>query len=127
TSVAATPGEVTITGAANSREAKEAAGKLAMNTHGVHAVDNLLVVNTAKTAATKPDGTDIADGWITTKVKSTFMYSTNVSGSDIGVSTNAGIVKLSGKVDSGAERALAIELARNVRGVKSVDSSSLTM
>ena len=122
-----TRGKVKLTGSANSTEAKEAAGKLAMNTHGVHAVDNLLVVNTAKTAATKPDGTDIADGWITTKVKSTFMYSTNVSGSDIGVSTNAGIVKLSGKVDSGAERALAIELARNVRGVKSVDSSSLTM
>ena len=69
----------------------------------------------------------MADGWITTKVKSTFMYSTNVNGSDIAVSTNAGIVKLTGKMDSGAERALAIELARNVRGVKSVDSSSLTM
>ena len=41
--------------------------------------------------------------------------------------TNAGIVKLTGKMDSGAERELAIELARNVRGVKSVDSSSLTM
>jgi hyperosmotically inducible protein len=122
-----TRGKVKLTGTAYSAEAKEAAGKLATNTHGVHAVDNLLLVTTAKTAATKPDGTDIADGWITTKVKSTFMYSSNVSGSDIGVSTNAGIVKLSGKVDSGAERALAIELARNVRGVKSVDSSSLTM
>ena len=55
------------------------------------------------------------------------MYSNNVNGSDIGVSTNAGVVKLSGKMDSGAERALAIELARNVRGVKSVDSTSLTM
>jgi osmotically-inducible protein OsmY len=98
-----------------------------MNTHGVHAVDNLLLVNTGKMSANKPEGTDIADGWITTKVKSTFMYSNNVNGSDIGVSTNAGIVKLSGKMDSGAERALAIELAGNVRGVKSVDSSSLTM
>jgi len=36
-------------------------------------------------------------------------------------------VTLTGKMDSGAERALAIELARNVKGVKSVDSSSLTM
>ena len=55
------------------------------------------------------------------------MYSTNVKGSDIAVSTNAGVVKLTGKVDSGAERALAIELAHNVRGVKSVDSTALTM
>ena len=30
----------------------------------------------------------ISDGWITTKVKSTFMFSTNVDGSDIAVSTD---------------------------------------
>ena len=125
--VVTTRGKVKLTGSANSAEAREAAGKLAMNTHGVRAVDNLLLVNAGKMSASKPEGTDIADGWITTKVKSTFMYSNNVNGSDIGVSTNAGIVKLSGKMDSGAERALAIELAGNVRGVKSVDSSSLTM
>jgi len=60
-------------------------------------------------------------------VKSTFMYSTNVDGSDISVNTDKGIVTLSGKVDSGAERALAIELTQNVRGVKSVNSKSLTV
>jgi len=121
-------GKVKLTGTANSMEAKEAAGKLAMNTHGVHAVNNQLVVEAAKpvaVAATK--GTDMSDGWITTKVKSTYMYSNNVNGSDIAVSTNAGVVTLTGKMDSGAERALAIELARNVKGVRSVDSSSLTM
>ncbi len=37
------------------------------------------------------------------------------------------VVTLTGKMDSGAERALAIELAQNVRGVKSVNSNSLTM
>jgi osmotically-inducible protein OsmY len=34
---------------------------------------------------------------------------------------------LTGKLDSGAERALAIELAKNVRGVKSVVSKGLTI
>ena len=68
----------------------------------------------------------MSDGWITTKVKSTYMYSSNVDGSDIAVNTDKGIVTLSGKVDSGAERALAIELAQNVRGVKSVYSKALT-
>ena len=43
------------------------------------------------------------------------------------MSTKDGIVTLSGKVDSGAERALAIELADNVRGVKSVRSKGLTI
>jgi hyperosmotically inducible periplasmic protein len=42
------------------------------------------------------------------------------------VSTKSGIVTLSGKVDSGVERALAVELAQNVRGVKSVESKNLT-
>jgi len=126
--VETTRGKVKLTGTASSMEAKDAAGKLAMNTHGVHAVNNQLVLETGKPGAVaKTEGTDISDGWITTKVKSTFMYSSNVNGSDIAVSTNAGIVTLTGKMDSGAERALAIELARNVKGVKSVDSNLLTM
>jgi len=119
-------GRVKLTGFAGSAESKEAAGTLAMNTRGVHAVSNALVVDADK-GVTKTAGTDVADGWITMKVKSTYMYSDNVNGSDIAVSTNAGIVKLTGKMDSGAERALAIELARNVKGVKSVDSSALTI
>lgn len=123
-----TRGKVKLTGTANTMEAKDAAGKLAMNTHGVHTVNNQLVLETGKPGSVaKTDGTDMSDGWITTKVKSTYMYSSNVNGSDIAVSTNAGVVTLTGKIDSGVERALAIELARNVKGVKSVDSSSLIM
>jgi osmotically-inducible protein OsmY len=95
-------------------------------------VDNQLTVSGAKpvvadTGHTSAVGTDITDGWITAKVKSTYGYSSNVNGSDIGVSTTSGIVTLTGKVDSGAERALAIELAQNVRGVKSVQSKALTL
>jgi len=125
--VQTTRGMVQLSGTADTTEAKDAAGKLAMNSHGVHGVNNQLTVQPGKSVAAKSEGTDIADGWITTKVKSTYMYSTNVNGSDIAVSTNAGVVTLTGKVDSGAERALAIELAHNVRGVKSVDSTALTM
>jgi hyperosmotically inducible protein len=122
-----TRGKVLLTGKADTQEAKDAAGKLAINTRGVSSVNNMLVVENAKASLVKAEVNNMADGWITTKVKSTFMYSTNVDGSDIGVKTHEGVVTLSGKVDSGAERALAIELARNVRGVKSVDSKELTM
>jgi osmotically-inducible protein OsmY len=94
-------------------------------------VDDQLVVKDVKPAiggvAKTSAGQDVADGWITTKVKSTYGYSSGVNGSDIAVSTDSGIVTLSGKVDSGAERALAIELAQNVRGVKSVQSKALTL
>jgi hyperosmotically inducible protein len=84
-------------------------------------------VEAAKPSTAKAGAHEYSDGWITTKVKSTYMYSTNVNSSDIDVATNNGVVTLTGKVDSGAERALAIELARNVKGVKSVESKSLTM
>lgn len=125
-------GKVTLIGGAESPQARELAGRLAMNTDGVVGVDNQLVVKgvkptpagTAK-AASKEAGRDVSDGWITTKVKSTFMFSKNVKGSDIDVSTKDGVVTLTGKVDSGAERELAIELANNVRGVKSVQSKGL--
>ncbi len=126
-------GRVTLKGTADSKDAKAIAGRLALNSRGVVSVDNQLVVtpkptvaDSAKSAAKEAEQ-DISDSWITTKVKSTLMYSSNVNGSDIDVSTSAGVVTLKGKVDSGAERALAIELADNVRGVKSVQSKGLTV
>jgi len=125
-------GKVTLSGTADSSAAKDFAGRLAMNTRGVVSVDNQLVVTGAKPtvvdsakSSANEAGKDISDSWITTKVKSTFMYSSNVDGSDIVVSTSGGVVTLSGKVSSGAEHALAIELAQNVRGVKSVNSKGL--
>ena len=127
-------GKVRLTGSADSAAEKDLATRLALNTRGVVSVDNQQVVKTAK--PTVVDNTRsaaheakrvISDSWITSKVISTFMYSTNVNGSDITVSTKHGIVTLSGKVDSGAERAMAIELAGNVRGVKNVQSKGLTL
>lgn len=125
-------GKVTLTGKADSAAARDLAGKLARNTRGVVAVDNKLVVAQAKPSA---DGkvelaaietrSAMSDSWITTKVKSTFSYSSNVDGSDISVTTKEGVVTLTGKVDSAAERDLAVELAKNVRGVKSVHAKGL--
>jgi osmotically-inducible protein OsmY len=133
TNVDTKAGKVTLQGTADSAAAKDLAKQLAMNTRGVVAVDNQLVVDTKEKAAkstkgsTSEEGHEVSDSWITTKVKSTYAYSSNVDGSDISVTTNAGIVTLTGKLDSGAERALAIELAKNVRGVKSVVSKGLTI
>lgn len=126
-------GRVTLTGTAQTAEDRELAGRLAANTRNVLSVNNQLtldpsqdgVVQSGKAAATDA-GEDISDSWITTKVKSTLLFSSNVSGSDISVSTDKGVVTLSGKVGSGTEQALAIELAQNVRGVKRVQSRELT-
>lgn len=124
-------GRVTLTGTADSTDARDFAGRLTMGTRGVVSVTNQLVVSGKPTvtdnvkSAAHETGQTVADSWITTKVKSNFFYSSNVTGSDIEVTTNSGIVTLKGKVNSGAERALAIELAQNVRGVKSVEAKDL--
>lgn len=125
-------GNVTLEGNAETEEAKNLASRLATDTRGVRMVENKLTINktpgltgTAK-ASTKEVGDAISDSWITTKVKSTLLYSSNVKGTDIEVNTTDGVVTLSGKLDTGAERALAIELAKNVRGVKSVQAKTLT-
>lgn len=127
-------GVVTLAGTATTQEASDLALRLATGTRGVVSVENDLVVRKVTPATDRANdsvmdnvGQNISDGWITTKVKSSFLYSNNVSGSDISVSTAQGIVTLSGKVDSGAERALAIELAKNIRGVKSVSAGALTL
>lgn len=124
-------GKVTLGGMVDSAEIKMQAERLADGTRGVVRVTNNLTVSKTpgmNGMAKQPNremGTNISDSWITTKVKSTYLYSSNVNSSDISVSTNAGIVTLSGKVDSGVERALAIELAQNIRGVKSVQAKEL--
>lgn len=127
-------GRVTLTGVADSTEARDFAGRLAMGTRGVVAVSNHLIVQTKPLVGDVTHGDtsyndtsrNVADGWITAKVKSNFIYSSNVASSDIDVNTSAGVVTLRGKVNSGAERALAIELAQNVRGVKSVEAKDLS-
>jgi len=133
TKVTTNHGRVSLAGTVDEAAAKDAATRIAMGTRGVVSVSNQLTVdaakptaaNSAKSAANETTKV-LADSWITTKVKSTFLYSTNVVGSDIDVTTNNGVVTLSGKVGSGAERALAIELAQNVRGVKNVNATALT-
>lgn len=125
TTVSTKKGMVTLTGTAENRAAAELAENIAMTTRGVMSVDNKLTVKATPDKKSKP-GTVMADSWITTKVKSTFMYSSNVDSSDIAVNTNKGTVTLNGMVDTGSEKALAIQLAENVKGVQSVEAGGLT-
>jgi len=122
--VTSSKGKVLLTGHVTTAEGKNAASNLALSTHGVQSVTNELDIQPGVVTSI---GAELADSWITMKVKSTFMYSSHVAGRDIDVSTQGGVVKLSGKLVSETERALAIELAGNVRGVRSVDSDALTM
>lgn len=122
-------GKVTLTGTAGTAAVKTQAEQIARNTRNVMDVDNQLRIAPTPMGPRSPvapgASSDLSDTWITTKIKSSYMYSSNVDSSDIHVSTMKGRVTLSGRVATGAEQALATEIAKNVRGVKSVDAAAL--
>jgi hyperosmotically inducible protein len=67
-------------------------------------------------------GEYVDDVVITTQVKAELLDSKQVEGLDVNVDVTNGRVKLTGWADSVAERSKATELARAVKGVKSVDN-----
>ena len=78
---------------------------------------------TAQDTKSEQPGTD---AWITTKVKTELMTTKGVPSTDISVTTNNGIVTLTGVVDSKAQIQKSIATAKSVKGVQKVDSSALT-
>lgn len=69
----------------------------------------------------------VTDTWITTKVKSSLLTADGVSGTDISVSTENGVVTLEGHVDNQSEIDRAIAVARDIEGVTDVDSRTLAV
>lgn len=127
-------GRVSLQGTASSTMASQAATRMASSTRGVMSVDNQLQVGSAKPTlaesvkhSSNQAEQNISDSWITTKVKSSLLYSSHVESSSIKVKTHNGVVALSGRLASKSERAVAIELSKNVRGVRQVDASALSV
>ena len=65
----------------------------------------------------------VDDAAITTKVKAALLADDQVKGTQINVDTNAGIVKLTGTVDSQAQVQRAVEVAKGVSGVQKVENN----
>ncbi len=78
---------------------------------------------TAYEASTQP----VSDSWITAKVKADLLVTEETKGLDINVTTTNGVVTLSGKLDSPAQIEKAVAVARSIKGVKSVDATTLTV
>jgi osmotically-inducible protein OsmY len=131
--VSSQQGVVTLKGQAQSADAKQLAGSLASNTDGVTEVNNLISLSARDTQAIKDQNAaeansvreEFSDVWITSKVKSSLIYSRTLDGLNIKVETKAGVVKLDGVVANYAEKELAVEIARNIRGVKGVNADTL--
>jgi osmotically-inducible protein OsmY len=65
-------------------------------------------------------GQYVDDATITTKVKDAFIADPVVKASQVSVETMQGVVQLSGFVDSSNSEQRAVQLAQQVKGVKSV-------
>ena len=69
----------------------------------------------------------VDDSWITTKVKSKLAAAKGVKSSDISVNTTEGVVTLTGTVTSSKQKTHVEHLAKQVKGVKSVDGTGLNI
>jgi len=79
----------------------------------------------ASTAQKESTGEYFDDTVLTSKVKTALLSDPAVSGLAVNVETFKGVVQLSGFVKTGAERSRAVELARDVKGVKGVKNDIL--
>ena len=124
-------GKVALTGSATTGAEKDLAGRVAKETDGVVGVTNDITLSAkpGATATPKASGEQaeqaLSDTWVTSKVRSSLMFTRGISSFDISVTTQNGVVSLKGAVDSAAERELAVRVARDVRGVKKVDADGL--
>lgn len=62
------------------------------------------------------------DTVITTEVKTALLHTAGLRSAEITVETYKGIVKLSGFIDSKSQIEKAVDVAKHVKGVKSVDN-----
>lgn len=106
-------GVVTLTGSVAQPHHKV----LAENTvEGLPGVKN--VINKLEVTDKQPD--ERSDSWITMKVKTVLVFHKNVQAIGTEINTQDGIVTLSGKAESEAQKQLTGEYAKDVEGVKEV-------
>lgn len=124
-------GVVTLRGKVDSTEAKELAGVLARTTEGVFLVNNLVSLDSTALAKARekpvdaPTGEQPGDAWIIDKIQTSYRFSRNLDGLNIKVASEEGLVRLSGEVVSSEQRTIAIDVARQIVGVRGVDADLL--
>jgi hyperosmotically inducible protein len=110
-------GVVQLSGFVNSQADINKAIEVTRNVKGVKSVTNSMRIKQEET------GGYISDAAITTKVKAVILKEPSLKSTEINVETYMGVVQLSGFVNSQADIDKAVEVTRNVKGVKSVTNS----
>ena len=83
----------------------------------------VLIVPLLLAACGKSVGDTVDDATITTRVKTALLNDPDIGGLRIDVDTFKGVVTLSGRVKSEAERGKAVAIARRIGGVTDVKST----
>ncbi|MEP6503815.1 MAG: BON domain-containing protein, partial [Betaproteobacteria bacterium] len=116
TSVETRKGEVLLSGFVDDQAQADKEVQVAKAVDGVQSVQNKLMIKDGKSTA----GAVLDDSVVTVKVKTALMTDDQTKANQIAVTTNKGVVQLSGFVDSADEQARATSVARNVEGVQNV-------
>jgi osmotically-inducible protein OsmY len=115
-----------LTGKVDTEVDKALAEELVLSVDGVSSVDNeLTVLNDENVERTSQFVADLTDSKVETVVKTRLLFESEVDGLDIEVEVDAGVVTLAGRVESEAQRQLAITIAKNTDDVEKVVSNLL--
>ena len=111
-------GEVQLSGFVATQARIDNAIALTRNIEGVKSVENSMTLKDGKATV----GNTVDDGIVTAKVKTALLADVDVKSFDIAIVTRKGEVQLSGFVDNQAQINRAIDIARGIDGVQSVNN-----
>ena len=122
TKVMVQDGVATLTGTADNVAQKDLTAIYAKEIDGVKSVKNAIVVKDMP-ANRETMGEKIDDASITSQVKYALLSHKATSALKTKVKTNDGVIVITGEASSDAEKSLVTKLARDIRGVKSVENN----
>jgi osmotically-inducible protein OsmY len=121
-------GRVTLRGTASNAAERRKAEEIALHTQGVRGVDNEIEIDGKASPSDKPADLlsqaagQVKDTWITTRVAASLRFDNAIKDGRIDVSTNDGVVSLTGEVRSSEQRKQAAAVARGIYGVNRVEN-----
>ncbi len=113
-------GVVTLKGVAANQAQKDLTTEYAKDIDGVKGVQNEIVVSASLETRGETSGEKIDDASITAQVKGSLLAHRSTSMLSTKVTTNDGVVTVSGQARNEAEKALVTKLVTDINGVQSV-------
>ena len=111
-------GQVQLSGFVDTQARIDNAIALTRKVEGVASVENGMTLKDGKATV----GNIVDDGIVTAKVKSALLADPDIKSFDIAIATRKGEVQLSGYVNNQAQINRAIDIARGVEGVQSINN-----